>query len=56
MRIKLNRTILESDNPLVVEQWKKAGYAEIGGDNKPPKDNEPQNNSDQKKDRKKAQE
>lgn len=38
MRIKLNGTILESNNPLVVEQWKKAGYAEMGGDNKLPKD------------------
>lgn len=29
MRIKRNGTILESNNPLVVEQWQKAGYAEV---------------------------
>lgn len=29
MRIKLNDTILESDNELVVEQWKKAGYEDL---------------------------
>ncbi len=37
MRIKLNGTILESDNPLVVEQWQKAGYTEAGGEEKKPK-------------------
>lgn len=31
MRIKLNGTILESSNELVVEQWKKAGYKEFRG-------------------------
>ncbi len=29
MRIKLNGTILESENELVVEQWQKAGYEDL---------------------------
>ena len=32
MQIKFNGTILESNNPLVVEQWKKAGYADMVGE------------------------
>ena len=44
MRIKQNRTILESDNPFVIEQWKKAGYTEVGGGNELPKDGELQDN------------
>ena len=55
MRIKQNRTILESDNPFVIEQWKKAGYTEVGGGNELPKDGEPQD-EEPKKSRKKAQE
>lgn len=44
MRIKLNGTILESNNALVVEQWKKKGYKEYRGkmprnSNKEPEDN-----------------
>lgn len=65
MRIKLNGAILESNNNLVVEQWKKAGYAEVGnkgklsagepqGDNESPKDDEP--TGETKKSRKKTQE
>ena len=43
MRIKRNGTILESNNPLVIEQWKKAGYAEVGGEErKPRKGKEPE--------------
>lgn len=43
MRIKLNGTILESNNPLVVEQWRKAGYAEVSGEErKPRKGKEPE--------------
>ena len=42
MRIKLNGTILESNNPLVVEQWQKAGYAEVGEERKPRKGKEPE--------------
>lgn len=38
MKIKLNGTILESNNKLVIEQWKKAGYEDISG-----KDEEPTN-------------
>jgi len=29
MRIKQNGTILESDNPFVIQQWKKAGHKEF---------------------------
>lgn len=51
MRIKQNRTILESDNPFVIEQWKKAGYAEVGGKSNQPtseplSSNEPLNDVD----------
>lgn len=43
MRIQRNGTILESNNPLVVEQWKKAGYAEVNGEErKPRKGKEPE--------------
>lgn len=43
MRIKLNGTILESNNPLVVEQWQKAGYAEVSSEErKPRKGKEPE--------------
>ena len=43
MRIKRNGTILESSNPLVIEQWKKAGYAEVSGEErKPRKGKEPE--------------
>lgn len=31
MRIKLNGTILESNNALVTDQWKKKGYKEFKG-------------------------
>lgn len=35
MRIKLaNGTVLESTNEVVIEQWKKAGYAEYSGEKK----------------------
>lgn len=42
MKIKLNGTILESNNDLVIEQWKKAGYAEISGEDEKPINVEPQ--------------
>lgn len=42
MRIKQNGTILESDNPLVVEQWKKAGYEEVTEERKPRRGKEPE--------------
>ena len=32
MKIKRNGVILESNNPLVVEQWKKAGYSDMSGE------------------------
>lgn len=32
MKIKLNGTILESNNDLVVEQWKKAGYEDLAAE------------------------
>lgn len=55
MRIKLNGTILESNNELVVEQWKKAGYAEVGNKSKQPtgeplNSNEPLNDGESLKD------
>lgn len=37
MRVKRNGTILESNNPLVVEQWKKAGYAEVSSEERKPR-------------------
>ena len=42
MKIKLNGTILESNNKLVIEQWKKAGYEDISG-----RDEEPTNGGTQ---------
>lgn len=43
MRIKRNGTILESNNPFVVEQWKKSGYEEVSGEErKPRKGKEPE--------------
>lgn len=32
MKIKLNGTILESDNELVVKQWRKAGYSDMSSE------------------------
>ncbi len=43
--INENGTILESDNKLVIEQWKKKGYKEYK-----PKKSEVTNNSDENKD------
>lgn len=53
MRIKLNGTILESSNPLVVEQWKKSGYTEVDKGDELPIDGELQGDNT-KKGRKKA--
>lgn len=50
MRIKSNRTILESNNPLVVEQWRKAGYAEISGEDEKPTNGEPRDDNEPPKD------
>ena len=37
MKIKLNGTILESNNKLVIEQWNKAGYSETSSEEKKPR-------------------
>lgn len=37
MRIRRNGTTLESNNPLVVEQWRKAGYAEVTSEERNPR-------------------
>lgn len=55
MKIKLNGTMLESNNPLVVEQWKNAGHAEISGEGEKLINDEPQN-GEPKRGRRKAQE